>query len=354
MNSSFLHPKSYLYTFFQKLNILHQSFPLPKIATSILPISSNALDDISFLAPEIKTYIEETYTHFHVFQYHHTTLRIAGKYSSKEAQYLFRIILLLQNFFEKSNCTLCVSYYPTPFRKELLNSSKPTPTSSKKSGLTPREVNSGVTFLEPREHQHKHNGEVVVFRKEEHLKVLIHELIHSFHLDYELVAHSRKTQRDLCTNYPILLNEAYTESLATLFYIYFSLPPFLFAATLFKSLFKKELKYELGMAKKILKLNGMNARDLSSIVKEDGSCKAHFYQHTNVFSYYLLKPLLLYHMDFFDLFMKKHTKNGKVKKSGVDVLEKFVFSILEDASGSFIQDIEKSQVNRSKSLKMCK
>ncbi len=353
MNSSFLHPKSYFLTFFQKVNLLHQSFPLPKITTSILPISSNALDDISFLAPEIKTYIEETYTHFHVFQYHRTTFQIASKIKVKEAHHLFRIILLLQAFFGKSNCTLCVSYYPTPFRKEILNSSKPS--SSKKSGLTPREVNSGVTFLESREHQHKHNGEVVVFRKEEHLKVLIHELIHSFHLDYELVAHSRKTQRDLCTNYPILLNEAYTESLATLFYIYFSLPPpTSLSTTLFKSLFKKELKYELGMAKKILKLNGMNARDLSSIVKEDGACKAHFYQHTNVFSYYLLKPLLLYHMDFFDMFMKKHTKCGKIKKSGVDVLEKFVFSILEDASGSFIQDIEKSQVNRSKSLRMCK
>ena len=79
--------------------------------------------------------------------------------------------------------------------------------------LGPNEVNSGLTFLDV----HK-NGDIILYRKEELLKVLIHELIHSNLIDEKIIFSGsiNEFSKLFCVNYNILLNEAFTESFATI------------------------------------------------------------------------------------------------------------------------------------------
>ena len=95
----------------------------------------------------------------------------------------------------------------------------------KNSLLGPNESNSGVTFSNFVE-----SGEITIYRNEECLKVLIHELIHANFIDKELIFINEKLEKQFnsyfCTNYEILLNEAFTEAMATilnLFYIHITL-----------------------------------------------------------------------------------------------------------------------------------
>lgn len=61
-----------------------------------------------------------------------------------------------------------IRYFPTPFKKIL----------KKSKSLGPSECNSGYTLI-----NHLGSAEIVVFRQEEAMKVIIHELIHALELD---------------------------------------------------------------------------------------------------------------------------------------------------------------------------
>ncbi len=268
------------------------------------------------------------------------------------------IILLMQRIFQKE-CKQIIYYYPVPKKKSFTQNLQI---------LTPKEVNSGVTFLENR-HNHDHmNGKIILFREEEVFKVLIHELIHSFHLDYELVMHSMRLKNDLCSNYPILLNEAYTEAFATminLYLVYWEKRKSKKGKEkeekenkieskekkILQKMFRAELTYELGLARKILQLNGMKSADLWKLVKDD-TCLKRFMQQTNVFSYYILKPLLLSNMEFYDRFMTQYTRNGVIQREGIQILENYIVGLLRDPNSSFVKLLKSSQEHNTRTLRM--
>ena len=120
------------------------------------------------------------------------------------------IINFIKNIF-KNNHKQKIIYFETLNKKVFPG----------KNGILDKDnVNSGVTYLE---NSHK-CGDITLYRKEEVLKVLIHELIHSHLIDFQLIySKNSKLINDLfCSNYKILLNEAFTETFATiinLFYI---------------------------------------------------------------------------------------------------------------------------------------
>ncbi len=363
----FLKRNSFFYNLYTNLNKciyqFNQLFDIHKIKITFELAKKNSITDISFLDSDIKSYIFKNYIYIYNFEHpsFKTVLKIGSAsqictpYLESEGIKLLYLILLLQYFFEK-NIKQTVYYYPTTFKKLF-----------SKNVLSPREVNSGVTFIEKAEHQHQHNGKIVLFRKEEVYKVCIHELIHSFHMDYLLIMHSHTMKSELCSNYPILLNEAYTESLAILLHLYFvylqkerymdkngiyHIPEhYIINVTKLRVMFKNELNYEIGLSKKVLNHNGLKYDELNQLVKED-SCLKKFMQHTNVFSYYILKPLILNHIDFYDDFMKNYTKNGFIENNGIYILEQYILNNMKDKNSHYVKSLKHAKLHNSRTLKM--
>jgi hypothetical protein len=366
---------SYFYELYKSINEQIQLFDydLKNVKVNMVVTNKSDLNEISFLDENIRYYIEKNYIYSYIFSYtgYETKLYI-GSVSQinipKEGYLMLYLILLLQNVFHKK-MKQDIYYYPTPFKKKYSTLSK---SKSSSYGLTPREVNSGVTFLE-QQHNHSHkNGKIILFRKEEVYKVLVHELIHSFHLDYQLVVHSMRLTKDICSNYPVLLNEVYTECLATMINLYFvylkndkrlksgfrfELPksiPFIIDLDRLNEMMKLELKYELGLAKKVLELNDLRYNEIWKLVAhvKDESCLKKFAQQTNVFSYYILKPLLLSNMEYYDRFMSQYTKDGMILWEGIQILENYVYNTMKDEKSYFVKLLRKSTIHKTNSLKM--
>lgn len=145
----------------------------------------------------------------------------------------------------------------------------------------PEHINSGVCI----------NREVIiVFRREEATKVVLHELIHAYNLD--LVQHqaSMMTLRDLV---PIdkesvfLPNEAVTDAIALILYAYLSTPWFKDMSA--SERFEQDCMWTYIQAAKILKLNkvklkGKHNNDTSNVMHQSTACM----------SYYVLKAALFW------------------------------------------------------------
>ncbi len=363
----FLTRTSFFYNLYKNLNYslfqFNNIFDTSKIKITFEVAKKSSIQDISFLDSEIQSYIFKNYIYIYNFEHSSfkTTLKIGSSsqicspYLKSEGTKLLYLILFLQYFFGKNN-KQTIYYYPTLFKKQF-----------SKNPLSPREVNSGVTFIEKAESHHTHNGKIVLFRKEEVYKVCIHELIHSFHMDYPLILHSHNMKSELCSNYPILLNEAYTESLATLLNLYFvylqkerfmnaygiyNIPQhYIFNVNKLRTMFKNELNYEMGLSKRVLEHNGLKYDELYKLVKSD-VCLKKFLQHTNVFSYYILKPLILNDIDYYDDFMKNYTNSGFVKNEGINVLEQYIINKLKEEKSNYVKSLKRAKISTSRSLKM--
>ena len=220
-------------------------------------------------------------------------------------------------------------YFPTPLKKRI---NKDTHI------LGINECNTGYSYLDSlydKKHCCHPNGNIYIFRKEEHYKVLIHELIHACYKDQDMIL-SNETEsfsKNFCINKQILLNESYTETIATilnLFYLHIILynNNSIFNnrnnnkknknksknnnMNILNLMYINETKYSFYTMAKILnfyKINSLN--DFTRNINQKG-CNTVFLQETNVFSYYIVKPLLLYNINDFSSFLKKYTNNFSV------------------------------------------
>ena len=197
---------------------------------------------------------------------------------------------------------------------------------NKDVALGKNECNSALTFVD-----HHKNGDIIIYRREEMIKVLIHEMIHSNLID-DKIKFSDKSGI-FCVNYEILLNEAYTETLATIINLSYNA----LSKRELNEMFKKELDYSTYICSKILTY--YNISSINDIIKKDGKCGKIFPQETNVFSYYLLKNILLH----------KHMEFGKFIKNPVKltVLEDIIFDNLS------LLDINRKKISdKGRSLRM--
>lgn len=156
----------------------------------------------------------------------------------------------------------------SPFNKTISNKNEP---------LTAYNINSGYTIRD------YYNGvsKIVIFRDEEVIKVLIHELLHSFDIDSKTLIESydRKFMKLFNKETKINLNESFTESFACLLNvclasIYYSKKH----KTLLKDSFVRFLEYErqyiLSVGEKVGRYNLLNRRE-----------------QTNITAYYVLKAI---------------------------------------------------------------
>lgn len=183
-----------------------------------------------------------------------------------------------------------------------------------KSILNEENVNTGLTEA------YSDTGTLVIFRKEDWYKTLIHELLHLFGADQYTLSDKWNKPRLIKLfriKSDMMYGESYIEFWANIlqcsilsfyksnhFYELFHLH--------FKTYIKLELQFSLYQANKVL--NHMSLT-YDGLIRNINNSNHLFKEGTNVFCYYILKTILLYYSDtFFGWCIQKNTKIFKLKK----------------------------------------
>lgn len=201
----------------------------------------NSINNNNFISPRIKEYIFTNKIYSYLIEHNNTHLYLnifdndITKYYNTIKKSLNRIdfIRLYSNNYKHLDIWLC----PTPFKKELPHNNI----------ITCDNINSGSTTYRLNSNK---NGKIHIWREEELLKVLVHELIHSFKID---------------RNHPEP-KEAYTEYKALIFNIYFEIVERnLNISNNFKKLLDFEKKFSLYQSKKIYNYDTSNTNTFAYI-----------------------------------------------------------------------------------------
>jgi len=172
--------------------------------------------------------------------------------------------------------------------------------------MTSEHINSAFTYGGC----HLHN-EIVVFRKEEWFKVLIHESIHAFGLDFSNIHLKKQIDEDLKSIFPLNIEmnafEAYTEVWANIWhsmlYAYLDTKStFMGFIRSFKDVYLYECYFSYYQMNKILEYHNMTYYDLFMDSEDSIQKRKTYMESTNIFSYYILKTILLQHINEFFAF----------------------------------------------------
>lgn len=245
------------------------------------------IENYAHLDPSIKHEIMKTIHDGYLYTFHFqnvsTTLTIAGTNDSKILKFILFYTCFLIFLFKKTSLLTTLDITVVYFDK---------PKRITKGPLTALHVNSGVTS------SGKYDAKVVVYRKEEIIKVLTHELIHAFNIDSKTIG---KGQEDFINNYfkitckSATLNESFTDALAcyinTVMYTYFERPGNFDVQ--FKKNLEKERKHIIRQAEKVLVYNKYYKKD-NQITTDQSIC-----EHTHVTSYYIIKAVIYSNLDPF-------------------------------------------------------
>jgi hypothetical protein len=212
------------------------------------------------------------------------TIYIISNKKFNKVEHIVNIVKWLSQYSKPKKLNLFI--FLTPFEKLI---------KYKNQKLTRNEINSGACS--------KFNNWIQIFRSEELLKVLIHELIHFYNLDVDNTDWVNNILPIKLPCFPLILNEAITESMAIILHTYYYSE---IKNEDFKLLLNKELKHSKNMYNKILYHHNIKTfQDLFNIC-----------QYTNVISYYIIKYILLEDINnaLIYLFDKKNIKYFIIKK----------------------------------------
>ena len=292
----------------------------------------------------IKTYIETNLKYQLTYQqrFRNKTFKIIfglmtdmdiqniDKYNA-HAEFVFTWLFICDKFsLQTCSETLSIYIYLTPQKKKL-------PTDSKTIISSPH-VNTGVTY------HCKTDNELIVYRKEEWKKVLIHETFHSFGFDF-IDNNAKQIQEYVKTIFPVksdfLICEAYTETwsriLNSAFSSYYSLANIndkenYILYTMFA--LQCERIFSIMQMMKILKFMNMEYSDLTNL--DDIRCSAlrkMYKEDSNVLSYYVITSLFM--NDFHNFLLWCSSNNTNM----------FRFSTSTYNINSFIQFIKEQYEN---------
>ena len=209
--------------------------------------------------------------------------------------------------------------------------------------LGPNNVNTAYCNVHP-----DHNGNITIYRNEELIKVLIHELMHSNLVDKELIFSniSLEVTKKICSNYNILLNEGFTETYACIIHLFWIGYKLNKNKKYINSLFNNEIKYSMYICSKIL--NYYDIKNIDEIIENNKKCYNIFKQKSNVFSYYFIKLILFVNIDKFSTLLKKYTKYNRIYNK--KFLKEFLNLVLDN-----IRDLNNYIINvndKNNSLKL--
>jgi hypothetical protein len=209
------------------------------------------------------------------------------------ARYVYMVLYLLRNLNIHCSKTLTIYFYMTPFKKLLPD--------SRSVVLSRDNINTGMTF------QCSKNNTICIYRREEWFKVFIHELFHAYGTDIN-VSFSPKQYK---VNTPVMVGEAYVEfwavyfnSIITAFFLtkHYNqqIRNIKFSEYLAKIL-RAERIFSLIQVNKILRHNNLKYMDL---FKENK-----YREKTNIFAYFIIKSIFLFHYNEFIKMCYKHNEN---------------------------------------------
>jgi len=195
------------------------------INKNTIPKNFNIINNTKFISDKIKNYINNNTKIYYTFSLIilSTKVRINfafyNKNDKEEIQnylYLILIWLYIGIKYKKNNCSdiLNIYLFLTPFEKRISNSKI----------LGPKNCNSGYSYACTL------NNSICVFRKEELVKVVIHETFHALGLDFaylNIPKKKKKFKKCFNINSNFNINESYAETWATiintLLFCYFKL-----------------------------------------------------------------------------------------------------------------------------------
>ncbi len=215
--------------------------------------------------------------------------------------------------------------------------------------LSPINCNSAVTFA------CSQNGKLLIYRKEEWKKVLIHELFHSLCLDfatinYDNLRNNVKSLFKIESDYE--LSESYSEFWGLIVNACFvsydllddinNIDDFLLYV---KFCLNLEIIFSLFQMIKMLSHMNMNYDMLYKNDKTSKYAKILYKENTNVFCYYIIKTIMLF---FYDDFFKWCNLNNsnilKFDKRGVNLVRFYNFIEKKYRSEYFIESIHKMEI----------
>lgn len=185
--------------------------------------------------------------------------------------------------------------------------------------LNSKNINTGVTYA------CKTNGYIFLYRKEELMKVFIHELMHSKCLDFSMININKNLINTIKSMFDIksdfLISETYSEFWANII------------NTLFVSYQVSHENFEdfyenftiLHITEKLFSIHQMvSVLDYMSLTYEDllqKNKKKNFKEDTNVFAYFILKGIwLFFSNEYISLMKRKNDNLIKVKKECIKTL----------------------------------
>ncbi len=200
--------------------------------------------------------------------------------------------LYVLSLYAKSKCTktLRITIFLSNFKKKLSSIYF----NSKEDILDAININTAWTY------RCKEHNSITIYRKEEWFKVLCHETIHTFGLDFSLnsghiFTNNCSTMFNVQSDF--LLNESYCEFWATIWSTIFNAYCMCSSPKLFDEFVDKyyelmftEKQYAIFQTIKILNFMKINYYDLFNFDLP----RQQFVENTNVFCYYVIKSLLLF------------------------------------------------------------
>jgi hypothetical protein len=304
------------------------------------------LKDNDFTSNEINLYITNKIKYCYEFYYENNIIIYFTKKNLQKSSapkliiHIFTIIKMLKILFNRNfdKNIQKVTFFETDQKKIFPK--------KKNNILSPNEINSGLTFL----NFHK-NGDIILYRKEEILKVLIHELIHSNLIDEKIIfsKNIKNFSNLFCVNYDILLNEAFTESFATIINIFYIHINFKLNNKLLDIMFYNEILYSTYISTKIM--NYYDIDNIENVIKNKTLCKTIFPQKTNVFAYYILKNIFLKNHINFGKILSKYDINNDYKINNEMCINDLIKLILNNIQ--FLDNKSFAINDKNRSLRMC-
>lgn len=233
-----------------------------------------------------------------VILYLYSTDQLTDAYQQKCLECIYTWIHFIQPYRqEKCSNQLTISLYLTPFKKQL--------PARQNEMIDTTHVNTAFTYACIPENT------INIFRHEEWSKVLFHETFHALgidfsHMDTASNLISSKVQARFHLQSPPAVYEAYTELCAEIMHlVYVALTTskkITLNANLFYDSLNKELDYSFYQCAKILNHYRTNYEEVSQ-------SSTHTYKDkkdVHVFSYFLLKTMLLFSFDDFIHYIKEN------------------------------------------------
>ena len=191
-----------------------EQIDIKKIDCKMEKVRKIHLIDSKFIPDKIVDYINEKIKYKYVISYNYKNNIIYIEYytakKSKNTDLFKKIVkrvifmMIISNTYKSLN----IEIYDTPFKKEFHCNNH------KKCGkLSHNNVNSGLSYL----------NNIVIFRREEMLKLLVHELIHALDIDnkYETLKDKQKIlELYNINNSNLLINESYVETWAIIINVF--------------------------------------------------------------------------------------------------------------------------------------